>query len=176
MRLIFQGGEEINIYNTVFHTWVPCRTKSTICRCILYNSNVKFKIGICQMNLLSQYTPINLPPPPPPVYSSPRPVYTSAAPSAIYKSSSRSKRDPTPVPIVIEAKGLFTLYRVYVSCLLLTNLLFTFVFQGLGPAGWKETDYSVQKPGTWSDASRISPDEFSKRAARSLNLNAWNPL
>ena len=110
-----------NISNTFFIlNKSPCRTKLTVCRCILCSPNVKFKIGICQMNLLSQYTPINLPPPPPPVYSSPRPVYTSAAPSAIYKSSSRSKRDPTPVPIVIEAKGLFTLYRVYVSCLLLT--------------------------------------------------------
>ena len=44
------------------------------------------------------------------------------------------------------------------------------------PPGWAETDY--QKPGTWTDTSRIDNDEFSKRASRSLNLDAaaWLPL
>ena len=53
---------------------------------------------------------------------------------------------------------------------------FCLLFNVSAPPGWAETDY--QKPGTWTDTSRIDNDEFSKRASRSLNLDAaaWLPL
>ena len=72
---------------------------------------------------------------------------------------------------------LFTKYlHIFwsLSAVCLQNILFTFIV--LAPPGWAETDY--QKAGTWADTSRIDNDEFSKRASRSLNLDAaaWLPL